>query len=58
MGLSDILNVFNLFGHQIGLRYKGEDTYHTKFGSFISLVIWCVFAGIFFDQFALTLNKT
>lgn len=58
MGLRKFLYNFDLFGETIGLRYKGESTYHTLTGSIISIIVMILLLTVMIRQFVLTTNKT
>ena len=32
--ISDFIVSFDIFGHPVGVNYKGEDTYRTRVGAF------------------------
>ncbi len=58
MGLRQFLYNFDLFGETIGLRYKGDSTYHTLTGSIISIIVMFILLGITISQFVLTVEKS
>ena len=58
MGLRKFLYNFDLFGEIIGLRYKGDSTYHTLTGSIISIIVMFLLLGIMITQFVSTASKT
>ena len=39
MGFRDFIKERDMFGHQIGLTFKGNDSYNTMIGGFFSIVI-------------------
>lgn len=39
MGLTSLLLSRDMLGHNISINYKGESTYNTKFGAFLSIGI-------------------
>ena len=38
--LCGLLERLDIFGHKVGVHYKGEDAYKTKFGGLLSLATY------------------
>lgn len=38
--LQDIIISFDIFGHPVGVNYRGEDTFKTRFGAFCTLAVY------------------
>ena len=38
--LSSLLASLDIYGHQVGVHYKGEDAYKTKFGGLLTLITY------------------
>lgn len=53
-----MLQIFDLFGQNICLRYRQQNTYHTLTGCICSLLIFIGFSVIIIQDFILTINKT
>jgi len=39
MGLKKLIKRSDMFGHQIQLKFKGQDTHKTLLGGFLSIVV-------------------
>ena len=37
---SSLLVGLDIYGHQVGVHYKGDDAYRTKFGGMLSLITY------------------
>ena len=37
---SDFIVSFDIFGHPVGVNYKGEDTFKTRFGAFCTIAMY------------------
>ena len=37
---SDFIKSFDIFGHPVGVNYKGEDTFKTRFGAFCTIAMY------------------
>ena len=38
--LCELLMSLDIFGHKVGVHYKGEDAYKTKFGGLLTLTTY------------------
>ena len=38
--LSDFIVSFDIFGHPVGVNYKGEDTFKTRVGAFCTIAMY------------------
>ena len=49
-GVSDLIVGQDMYGHSVGVHYKGADTFKTKLGAFFTL---CTFVIIFYNMTSL-----
>jgi len=42
MTLTERFKSFDMFGTPVGVNYKGEDSYKTKFGALVSILLYTI----------------